>query len=380
MSEDSSVVIYGATGYTGQLASEELARRGIPFVVSGRNQDKLDRLAETLRDKGADTWAVAVAHEVDALRGLLRGKKLVINISGPFQVLGPAVVEAAMAEKCHYVDVTGEQDFMMDMKSRFGEQAQRDELVLLTSNAFHWAPGACVADLALSTEGVDSLRVVYQVVGKMTIASAKSSFRVGKRPQYEISDGSLRQIDYRKGHQKLALPGKTEEVAACPLGTAEPVWFEEDSRVKNLEVLRADVASVYIARSFVTMQRMQKMISRDKLDWVTDKLTDAFWRTPPREEADSSPFLVWAEGSGPGVEVCHALRGSRPYVLTGHLAGEAAQRILAGEVHRHGFVGTHQAFGARSILESFAPLGCQLEQPDRPGAATDAAQSRAGAA
>jgi short subunit dehydrogenase-like uncharacterized protein len=41
-----SVVLYGATGYTGRLVAHELARRGLDRVLSGRDPAKLARLAD----------------------------------------------------------------------------------------------------------------------------------------------------------------------------------------------------------------------------------------------------------------------------------------------------------------------------------------------
>ena len=38
-----TVVLYGATGYTGVLVTDELVRRGAPFVLAGRNREKLER-------------------------------------------------------------------------------------------------------------------------------------------------------------------------------------------------------------------------------------------------------------------------------------------------------------------------------------------------
>ena len=43
------VVVYGASGYTGQLTCENLAKLGVPFLISGRSQAKLEAVAERMR-------------------------------------------------------------------------------------------------------------------------------------------------------------------------------------------------------------------------------------------------------------------------------------------------------------------------------------------
>ena len=42
------LIIYGATGYTGQLVSEQAKRAGLDFIVAGRDAEKVRALAEKL--------------------------------------------------------------------------------------------------------------------------------------------------------------------------------------------------------------------------------------------------------------------------------------------------------------------------------------------
>ena len=46
-SEAGPITVYGATGYTGRLVAAELASRDVPFVVAGRNREKLEALSGT---------------------------------------------------------------------------------------------------------------------------------------------------------------------------------------------------------------------------------------------------------------------------------------------------------------------------------------------
>ena len=94
MSTHHQVVIYGASGYTGKLTAWKLAERGIPFIAAGRNAERLQMELDKVPElKGADYQCVEVAHDRKALAGLFAGKKVVINIVGPFMQLGLPVVE-----------------------------------------------------------------------------------------------------------------------------------------------------------------------------------------------------------------------------------------------------------------------------------------------
>ena len=71
--------------------------------------------------------------------------------------------------------------------------------------------------------------------------------------------------------------------------------------------------------------------------------------------------VVVANGSGPSASSQVVLRGDRPYLMTGMLCGESAERILAGDLRRTGFVAPHQAFGARETIASTASMGVTME-------------------
>ena len=113
------VVVYGASGYTGKLTAWKLAERGIPFIAAGRNAARLEaEMAAVPELKGHDYKCVAVENTVEALSQLFTGRKVVLNVVGPFMQLGRPVVEACLAAGCHYFDTTGEPDWMFLLKAR----------------------------------------------------------------------------------------------------------------------------------------------------------------------------------------------------------------------------------------------------------------------
>ena len=44
------IVLFGATGYTGELAAQAMVERGLRPVLAARSREKLDALAERLGD------------------------------------------------------------------------------------------------------------------------------------------------------------------------------------------------------------------------------------------------------------------------------------------------------------------------------------------
>ena len=157
-----TVVLYGATGYTGRLVTDRLVRRGAPFVLAGRNREKLEQLAEERAPSA--TIAVASVDDPDALRSLLADARVVINCAGPFTLAGDAVVKAAVETGTHYLDSTGEQPYIRMVFERFGAEAERRGVALVPAMGFDYVPGDCIARLAgAGLEPLEELTLAYAV-------------------------------------------------------------------------------------------------------------------------------------------------------------------------------------------------------------------------
>src|ERR1700704_5420487 len=102
------VVIYGASGYTGRLVAEYLREYGIPFLAAGRDRARVEAAMRAVPGiETADYDVVEAPTTVAGLTELFRGAKVVCNVVGPFIILGPTVVEAALNAGVHYLDTSG---------------------------------------------------------------------------------------------------------------------------------------------------------------------------------------------------------------------------------------------------------------------------------
>lgn len=118
------VVVFGATGFTGALTAQYLARHADPgtrWAIAGRSREKLARTLETI---GADV-PVVVADTTDApsMRAMAASAKVVITTVGPYIEYGEPLVDACAAEGTAYVDLTGEPEFMDLMYVRHHRRA-----------------------------------------------------------------------------------------------------------------------------------------------------------------------------------------------------------------------------------------------------------------
>ena len=142
------VVVYGATGFTGGLTAEYLARAvaGTPtrWALAGRNPEKLEAVRERLAaiDPAAGQVALLSADFTDpaSMRALAESAKVVISTVGPYIHYGEPLVAACAAAGTDYVDLTGEPEFVDLMWLRYHEQAQRTGARLVHSCGFDSIP------------------------------------------------------------------------------------------------------------------------------------------------------------------------------------------------------------------------------------------------
>lgn len=354
------VIVYAASGYTGRLACESLTRLGVPFIAAGRNQQRLDAVADEMRRRGADCEAVACEHTPEGLRSLMRGSKVVVNTSGPFSWLGPAVVEAALAEGLHYVDSTGEQDFMFDVRRDFGQRFADRGLLLSPSAAFLWGPGSAAAELCLETPGIDSIETVYAPPSLQTVASLQSMFRSVRRGGDNIVDGTRVPTD-ATAVQRVDVPGRGTIGSLC-VAAGEATFLSGDARVRNCRTLFANpmlarASGVFAAWGTVANGLLGNFVDPGRLDRVTDVLIERLKHDPPAEDPAANLFVVQTTATGDGQRVRVRMDGTSPYVFTGFTCAMAAQELLQGKLMRVGYASLAQAFGARHVITRFGEIG-----------------------
>jgi short subunit dehydrogenase-like uncharacterized protein len=133
-------MVYGAYGFTGRLIVEEALRRGHRPVLSGRDEQRLQALAQPL-------GLAAIALRLDdasALQAALRPMSLVLNAAGPFTATGRAIIEACLATGAPYVDVSGEIAHLRAVYD-LDERARKAGVALLTGAGFGVTYGDCLA-------------------------------------------------------------------------------------------------------------------------------------------------------------------------------------------------------------------------------------------
>ena len=141
------VVLFGATGFTGGLTAEYLARHApadLRWALAGRNRGKLEsvraRLAEIDDRLGELDLLVADSGDPASLRAVAESAKVVVTTVGPYLTQGEPLVAACAAAGTDYVDLTGEPEFVDRMYLAHDRRARETGARLVHACGFDSIP------------------------------------------------------------------------------------------------------------------------------------------------------------------------------------------------------------------------------------------------
>ena len=368
MTSSKPVVVYGASGYTGRLICEYLREFNVPFIAAGRDKA---RIAEVL-DKvpGIDTVAheiVEVEHQVAPLTELLSGARVVCNTVGPFAQHGGEVVEACIATGCHYLDTTGEQDWLIQCDEAYGQRMADEGLLLSPGLAQMYTTGEIAAGLCLETPGLDTLDILVFWKGMPTIASTRTILvNAALARAHYLEQNEYVEWPADAGLYSVTVPGQHETGLALPWGgTSHPVWFKHDPRVANVRVLGGvfNRALMLGVPQIVTaaLAQIEGLSDDDKYKALSEQASAVMNQMPPRESTRINTSLDSVHASGPIARAHCVIHGNCNYKQTGLLQAYAAYSLLQQPPKRAGFASGCQAFGHRELLGVLRSFGLVME-------------------
>lgn len=139
------VVVYGASGFTGRLVAEYLAKRygqggEARWAMAGRSAEKLARVRDEIGAPAATPLIVADASDPASVEAMLARTKVVLTTVGPYQLYGSELVAACAASGTDYVDLCGEPVWMRRMIDAHEAQAKASGARIVFSCGFDSIP------------------------------------------------------------------------------------------------------------------------------------------------------------------------------------------------------------------------------------------------
>lgn len=145
MSKEFDLIVFGATGFTGRLVVEYLARHygagsDIRWAMAGRNAAKLEQVRKETGAPDSVALITADAGDSAALTALVARAKVVITTVGPYQLYGEALVRACAQAGTDYVDLCGEPGWMAQMVPQLEITARNSGARIVFSCGFDSVP------------------------------------------------------------------------------------------------------------------------------------------------------------------------------------------------------------------------------------------------
>jgi short subunit dehydrogenase-like uncharacterized protein len=139
------IVVYGATGFTGQLVAEYLAAHytgaGAPrWAMAGRSLDKLASVRDAIGAPADTPLIVADAGDATSLQAMIDQTQSVITTVGPYQHYGNDLIAACAASGTDYFDLCGEPIWMRQMIDKHEAAAKASGARIVFSCGFDSVP------------------------------------------------------------------------------------------------------------------------------------------------------------------------------------------------------------------------------------------------
>ncbi|TDU25784.1 short subunit dehydrogenase-like uncharacterized protein [Panacagrimonas perspica] len=141
------IVVFGATGFTGQLTAQYLASHGgdkLRWALAGRNLAKLEEVRAGLAELNPACADLALLQadvaDPPSLEAVASAAKVVITTVGPYIRYGEPLVAACAEAGTDYVDLTGEPEFVDRMWLAYHDKAKASGARIVNACGFDSIP------------------------------------------------------------------------------------------------------------------------------------------------------------------------------------------------------------------------------------------------
>lgn len=311
----STLMIYGATGYTGRMAARHATAAGMNPVLAGRDAPRLAALAGEL-DVEYRRFDLDDSATVDAA---LHGVSAVLNCAGPFMRTAQPLMTAAIRSGVHYLDTAAELN-SYHLAETLDDKAKAAGVMLLPGSGGSVAMLGCLtAHAAGRVTDPQHVRVALHVAGSMSRGSAVSAAENLGAECLERHGGVLVSRDPNESREFDFGAGP---VACTPATLPDLVTIWHATAIPNIETF------VYVSGDA----------------FPAGDLTD-LPEGPTPEQRNANRYQASVEITGANGSIVRSLLDTvNGYTFTPMAAVEAARRVLAGE-HRPGFHTPAELFG-----------------------------------
>jgi short subunit dehydrogenase-like uncharacterized protein len=334
-----TILIYGASGYTGRLCAIEAKARGAEVILAGRNRMKLEAIAGPL---GFEVAVVELEDRVGLAEVVARARA-VLHAAGPFSSTFAPMADACLTARVHYCDITGEIAVFEALRG-LDATAREQKVMLLPGAGFDVVPSDCLlAYTAARATDPTQLSIVIDWGGGASRGTVRTGVEMIGGGVRVRRDGVLssarepivRDFDFGDGPQRsIATTWGDVATAYASTGIGNiTAYFTARSGPARLAVLPGFLRRAGASR-----------FGRAVLRKAVTRLPDG----PSSSELETRTARLLALAEGGRRSATSLLTVPHPYALTARVAVDIAMRAASGEA-KPGYQTPSTAFGADYI-------------------------------
>ena len=173
------LVIWGATGFTGQLVCEYIANsydsKDLNWTIAGRNEKKLLKLKNRLNIK--NSILIGNSNDKSSLEEICGKTKVICSTVGPYALFGTNLIHACIKMKTNYCDISGETQWIRKVIDTFHEKAKKQKIKIVNSCGFDSIPSDIGVYFCQSNYYKENGEYANEI--KMRVAGTKGGFSGG---------------------------------------------------------------------------------------------------------------------------------------------------------------------------------------------------------
>jgi short subunit dehydrogenase-like uncharacterized protein len=351
MNSQTSILLYGANGYTGQLIARFAEAYDLKIVLAGRDEQKIKSLAAELNK----SFRIFDLNEPERLKKELEGFNIVIHAAGPFSETAKQMIEACLRTKTHYLDINGDIR-VFEMIKQYDQAAKDAGIMLLPGAGFDVVPTDCLAQhLLKKMDNITQLELAFaNIGGAISHGTAMTMVnKLGKKGAIR-KNGKITASPLGKYTRWIAVEDKKFFVMSIPWGDISTASFS--TNIPNIIAYSGIKPSIH---RWLKIQFLFNWLLRTGLIRnIVRKKIKARPPGPDDEMRQHARAYIWGRVTNGKQEAIASFTCADGYTLTGHSVLVIAKKILQG-IFKTGYQTPATAYGEELVREVPGTSGIQ---------------------
>lgn len=336
------LMIYGANGYTGRIATEMAVQRGMRPLLCGRNSLEI----QTLASKYNLPHLIADLSQTNELNDAVLLSDVVLHCAGPFVRTYEPMLEACRRNKTHYLDITGEIE-VFERIAAADASIKAAGIMAVPGAGFDVVPTDCLAAyLHKKLPSATHLTLAFAGLGGGISHGTASTMWLNMEKGGAVRlNGKIVPVPSIHKKRDIVFNNKPLQAITIPWGDVSTAYYS--TGIPNIEVYMA--VSNTMLRMMTMSEKMKWLVGKQFFKNMVQKNLIDRLDGPSEKDRKKGNSIVWGEVTdSKGNSASARLITPEGYTLTALTALAAVERILKGDI-KPGFQTPSMAFGADFI-------------------------------